>query len=440
MRGIEGALHILGEVEKGAFASEALRKVWSDIEPTERNLAATLAYLTERRLGLWRHLLAKYCKRPTDSLRPETVRVLTMGIAGVLELEHFKPGVLVNALVQKVKTLKGRDDQTREAALVNAVLHTIIEKAPKYVEELRSSTALRDQALALGVPGWVAAQWSKDWDMKDAKQLLQLTTAQTYLSVRLSPHVDRVEWIAACGEQAATSEISPLAVRIESNPYPPQLPGYASGEITPQGESSIWAVEELLAQWKGERLLDMCMGRGIKAGHVLSYRENARVTGWDLSQSRLNAAQKEFERLGVSERATTSTGDALTMEPPEQPEAILLDAPCTGSGTWGRHPEGKWRASPEKLRRAAELQRGLFARAADILKPGGTLMYCTCSLFREENENVVGSVLSARQDLVEIPPRTKNAAIRRGKPYGAIMLPGSPWMDGFYIAIFRKKG
>ena len=440
MRGIEGALLVLGEIEKGSFASEALRKSWSEITQTERSLAATLVYLTQRRLGLWRHLLARYCKRPIETLRPETVSILIMGIAGVLELEHFKPGVLVNALVQKVKTFKGHGDPVREASLVNAVLHTVLDKAPRYVEELRVSPALRDQALALGVPGWVAAQWSKDWGMKDAKSLLQLSTSQTYLSVRLSPNVDRDAWIAAYGECSTASEISPYAVRIESNPYPPQLPGYEVGQVTPQSESSIWAVEELLAHWKGEQLLDMCMGRGVKAGQVLSFRENARVTGWDLSQPRLNSAQKEFARLGVKERCRTQAGDALSMTPDTSPEAILLDAPCSGSGTWGRHPEGKWRAAPEKLHRSSELQKALFTRAADILKPGGTLMYCTCSLFREENENVVGSVLSTRQDLVEIPLRNKTAAVRKGKPYGAVMIPESPWMDGFYIAIFRKKG
>ncbi len=150
VRGIEGALTVLRDVEKGAFAAEALRKIWHDIEPAERKLAATLSYTTLRKLGLWRHLLSRYCKRPVESLNAETLSVLLPGIAGVLELEHFKPGVLVNALVQRVKKIKDADGNARESSLVNAVLHTIMREAPAYIESLRKSTALRRRACPVG--------------------------------------------------------------------------------------------------------------------------------------------------------------------------------------------------------------------------------------------------------------------------------------------------
>lgn len=440
MRGIEGALLVLEEVEKGAFAAESLRKLWSEIEPTERKLTATLVYITLRRQGLWKHLLGKYCKRPLETLNRQTMSVLIVGIAGVLDLKHFKPGVLVNALVQNVKHIKDEDGVAREAALVNAVLHTVIDKAPHYIETLKKAPALRDQALAHGVPGWGAAEWNRDWGMKEAKRLLPLSSMQTYLSVRVSPGVDRKEWADGYVlSPARPSDLSEYAIQIESNPYPPDLPGYRSGDVTPQSESSIWAVESLLSYWKGGNLLDMCMGRGVKAGHILSYCQDASVEGWDISQARLGAAKREFARLGVGERVMIKAGDALQLSPDPPPSAILLDAPCSGSGTWGRHPEGKWHMSPDKLWKASALQGQLFGRAADILAPGGIIMYCTCSIFREENEKVIGDVLVSRQDLVELPMKNKNPLQRKGKPYGAVVLPETPWMDGFYAAMFRKK-
>lgn len=440
MRGIEGALSVLDEVEKGAFASESLRKAWPEIVPAERKLTATLVYIVLRRQGLWRHLLAKYCKRSPESLRPKTVAVLTTGIAGVLELEHFKPGVLVNALVQQVKHIKDAEGVSRESALVNAVLRTVMREAPAYVQSLKESPALRDQALAYGVPGWVAAEWNRDWGMKDAKALLQLSTMQTYLSLRASPGVDREKWADAYPlAKSYPSDFLASSLRIEANPYPPDLPGYKDGRITPQSESSMWVVEMLLAHWNEGFLLDMCCGRSVKAGHILSYRSDARIEGWDLSGPRLAAAKREFSRLGVSDRASLIQGDALRLSPQGSPAAILLDAPCTGSGTWGRHPEGKWRMSPGKVKAAAELQKQLFARATDLLAPGGVIMYCTCSIFREENEQVVGAVLSTRQDLVELPLRGKFDALKKGKPYGALLWPELPWLDGFYAALFRKK-
>jgi 16S rRNA (cytosine967-C5)-methyltransferase len=165
------------------------------------------------------------------------------------------------------------------------------------------------------------------------------------------------------------------------------------------------------------------------------------VEGWDLSQARLKAARREFTRLGVEGRATVTRGDARDLIPMRPPSAILLDAPCSGSGTWRRHPEGKWRMTQAKLRQAAAMQEALFSRAADLLTPRGIMMYCTCSTFRAENEKVAGAVLSRRADLAEIPVRGAGALpIQKGKPYGMLVHPEDPWIDGFYVAIFRKKG
>ena len=194
MRGIEGALVVLDDVGKGAFAAESIRRVWGDIVTSERKLTSTLVYVTLRKMGLWRHLLAKYCKRPLDSLNSKTLAVLIPGIAGVIELKNFKPAVLVNALVQQVKFIKDESGEHRESALVNAVLHTVMDKAPDYIESLKKMPALSDQALVMGVPGWVASQWSKEWGMKEAKRLLRLSASDTFLSLRASPGVDRTQW------------------------------------------------------------------------------------------------------------------------------------------------------------------------------------------------------------------------------------------------------
>ncbi|MDR1514967.1 MAG: RsmB/NOP family class I SAM-dependent RNA methyltransferase [Synergistaceae bacterium] len=443
MRGIEGALLVLSEVENGAFAAESIRRAWENIVPSERSLTTTLVYITLRKLGLWKHLLMKYCKRPVGSLHPKTVSVLLPGIAGVIDLKHFKPGVLVNALVQQVKDIKDKSGAPGEAALVNAVLHTVMEHAPAYIDSLMKAPAMRDQALACGVPGWAAAEWSADWGMKVAKHLVALSAQETYMSLRASPGVDRVKWSEGYGESAALPSVYlSSSIRVESNPYPPALPGYSEGLVTPQGESSMWAVESLLANWSGGKLLDMCAGRGVKSGHILSFMADAEIEGWDISQAKVRAAEREMRRLRVHGRAEFVPGDALTLTPKASPSAILLDAPCSGSGTWGRHPEGKWRMSREKLKRAADLQMRLFSRAVDLLSPGGIIIYCTCSVFREENEQVVGAVLAKRSDLVELPLKSKwpfREFERRGKPYGTVVFPETPWTDGFYAVLFRKK-
>jgi 16S rRNA (cytosine967-C5)-methyltransferase len=257
----------------------------------------------------------------------------------------------------------------------------------------------------------------------------------------MSPGADAGAWISERGDYSpALSEALDYCVRLEANPYPPDIPGYAEGLVTPQTESSMLVVDALMAHWHGGRLLDMCMGRGVKAGHILSRRPGAVIEGWDLSPRRIAAAGREFARLGVSGRCETKCGDAAKLSPSERPSAILLDAPCTGSGTWGRHPDGKWRSSPAGAARLEETQKLLLARACDILAPDGIIMYCTCSMFRGENENVAGSVMTGRNDMVELPLRARIPYSRRGKPYGTVILPETPWMDGFYAVLFKKKG
>lgn len=439
MRGIDGALSVMGDVERGMFASESLRHTLRDIEPAERKLASSLVYVTLRRMGLWKHLLAKFCRRPAASLNRETATCLVVGIAGVLELEHFKPGVLVNALVQRVKT--AARDGSYEAPLVNAVLHTVMEEAPAYIENIRRSQALRDQALVSGVPGWVAADWGKEFGVKEARRLIRLSTSQTWMSLRATSPADRDDLIAECGAfPAAKSDLTECGIRLEANPYPPDVPGYAEGRLTPQTESSMAAVETFLSIWHGDRLLDMCVGRGVKAGHILTRRPEAELEGWDLSPARLRAAEREFARLGVKGRYRTVCGDAVNIEPETRPGAIILDAPCSGSGTWGRHPDGKWRATPAGVEKLTRLQKKLLARGCEILRPGGIIMYCTCSVFREENEDVAGSVMASRSDMVELPAKTGIPSARRGKPYGTAIWPETPWLDGFYAVIFKKKG
>ena len=133
-------------------------------------------------------------------------------------------------------------------------------------------------------------------------------------------------------------------------------------------------------------------------------------------------------------------GDALELEPLSEPSLVMLDAPCSGSGTWGRHPEGKWRVAPEDLEALSSLQVRLLERACGLIPKGGRVIYSTCSLFREENERVVGDVLSRNPQVVEEPIGAEGRLFVRGRPFGTYIWPGLPWVDGFYCAVLYRRG
>lgn len=438
MRGIEAALQIYGEVENGAFAAEALRKLYTNIAPSDRVLTGTLVYCSLRRQGLWKHLLLKYCKRNARELPALTSNALIIGIAGIVELRYFALPVLINGVVQAIKA----HGDERDIALVNAVLHTVADEAKDYLTELKKSSALRDQALYWGVPGWAAAQWSKDTSIHEAKRFVRLSGMKTYLSLRLSKGIDREEFLEeyrASGRKAWASPALECSIRTASNPYPVDLPGFGEGKITPQSESSMFVPEVLSKRYRGGAVLDMCCGRGIKTGQLANLLPDAAVEAWDISEPKIKSAKFEMMRMHSEDRVRFKSGDSLTLTPDETPSMILLDAPCSGSGTWGRHPESKWRCTPESVTETSVLQSKLLEKAVSVLAPGGVVAYSTCSSFREENEKVVASVMAKHPELVEIPVERINKLMTKGKPYGTVIHPVLPWVDGFYLALLSKR-
>ncbi|MEG1641691.1 MAG: RsmB/NOP family class I SAM-dependent RNA methyltransferase [Synergistaceae bacterium] len=439
MRGIEAALTIYAEVQDGAFASEAIRRHYTNISPSERTLAATLVYCSLRREGLWKSMVMNFCKRDPRTLSNSTYDALIVGIAGIVELRHFALPVLINAIVQSIKS----QGQEENVPLVNAVLHTVADESEKYLLGLKKSSALRDQALYWGVPGWVASQWSKDMSIPEAKKMVRMMGMKTYLSLRLSNGVNMEEYLeryTKSGRKGWASTFLPMSVRTASNPYPLELPGYGEGQIAPQSESSIFVGETVARKAKGKRMLDMCCGRGVKTAQIADSRPELSIEAWDLSEPRIRAAEFEMMRLNAQERVTLKSGNALELTPDQTPDFILLDAPCSGSGTWGRHPEGKWRATPDMVKENSELQVKLLERAVSLVAPGGMIFYSTCSSFKEENEIVLASVMSKHPEIMEVQLDVrKYKFISRGKPYGINIYPALPWVDGFYLAVLAKR-
>lgn len=139
------------------------------------------------------------------------------------------------------------------------------------------------------------------------------------------------------------------------------------------------------------------------------------------------------------ERSVWKAGNSLELVPDEAPDVVLLDAPCSGSGTWSRHPEGKWKLSASKLRSYSRLQRDLLRRAVDLVAAEGIVVYSTCSMFREENEATVGKVLCSTPDIIEIEIDGGDFPLQRGRPFGYYTWPSSPWVDGFFLCVLMKR-
>jgi len=439
MRGIEAALYIWRDVTKGSFASEAIRKRTKDLPQTERTLATSLVYAGLRRAPLWKSLAQRFSGKPLGAVSPFAGDALVLGIAGLVELRRFAPQVLVSGLVEAVK----KNGSPGEARMVNAVLRKAADRGKMAVERISESRSLRDQSLYGGVPGWVGTYLSNNWGRDEARRLLRLMAMKTFMALRLSPGVDGgevAEKLEKAGFHAWPSPHLAKSVRMASSAFPPDLPGFREGRVTPQTESSMVVGEIVSSFYEAGLFLEMCCGRGVKTGQIVQNIPGIELEAWELSSSRLEAAKREMNRLGLDgEKVIFRSGDALHLEPRSSPRLVFVDAPCSGSGTWARHPDAKLRQKPERLRELASLQKNLLSRALDLVVPGGVVVYSTCSILRDENERVVAETLGSRPSVVEMPISSNYHNVHRGRPWGYYLWPTLPWHDGFFLTVLMKR-
>lgn len=431
MRGIEGALSIWKELQQGGFASEVLRKKADSMKPEDLSLCSSLVYTALRKTTLWRDIYERFLKNKTSKFVGDAILI---GTAGILGLKRFEAAPLVSAIVNEVRKF-----EPKSCGLVNAVLRRVEGEGRTIFERIKSSPRIEDKAMFSGVPKWVLPLWTKSWGNDGTSKLLEWAQIRPYSSLRLGDTKQASSIVKGLKEKGLNAWQSPIfsrSIRISSTVFPAGLEGYAQGVFSPQTESSMLVGSLAAKFYRGGHVLDMCAGRGVKAMQFLQETEETSIECWDLSESRTRAAERESKRLGLDGRAKFKAGDAMLLEPDKKPSLILLDAPCSGSGTWTRRPESKWRTNRGTLDSLTKTQSNLFSRALSLMDNGGVIIYSTCSLFREENEQVTSAGLSCGFQF--LPANFKGEFIKRGAPFGFYVLPMLPWLDGFYYAVVKK--
>ena len=229
--------------------------------------------------------------------------------------------------------------------------------------------------------------------------------------------------------------VAPASLVLETPVPVARLPGYDAGSVAVQDEAAQLAAT-LLPQTAGARVLDACAAPGGKAFGLLEAAPSLAVTALDASEDRLERLRSEADRLG-HRLAGVLAGDATdTAWWDGTPyDAVLLDAPCSGTGTLRRHPDIKVSRTPDHVRSAADRQRAMLANLWGVLSSGGTLLYCTCSVLPEENDAVMEDFLAVTPDAASVP---LDAPWGRSTDHGRILLPSPGGPDGFYFARVAK--
>ncbi|HUF86629.1 MAG TPA: methyltransferase domain-containing protein [Thermohalobaculum sp.] len=415
-----GALILIGTVlDRGAMLHDS----GLTGEPAERAEARGLADLTLRRLGQIDEALG----RLVDRMPGPPVRHVLRLMAAELLFAGTAPHAAVDLGVRLVRGVKGGG---RFAGLVNAV-------GRRLAAEGASIVAAQDAA-RLNAPGWLWKALRADWGEAVAQAMAGAHLAPAPLD--LTPR-DPAEANALAAELGA--ELLPTGtLRLAGRPQVSALPGYERGAWWVQDAAA--ALPARLLPGAGARVLDLCAAPGGKTMQLAA--AGARVTALDLSARRMDWLRENLARTGLE--AECVVADALDWAPgaPAAPfDAVLIDAPCSATGTVRRHPDLAWRQGTPDLDALTALQARMLDRAAAWLGPGGVLVFCTCSLIRAEGEQQARRFLERTPGLQRLPiaPGEAGIAAEFLTREGDLRTRPDQWaarggLDGFFAARFRR--
>ena len=412
----------------------------TDLGPADRALLTELVYGTLRWRGALDARLNRTLRRPLSETEPRIRNLLRVACYQLLYLDRIPSYAAVNEAVQLAKTSGGR----KAASFVNGVLRNLLRES----ESIAVDSSITSLAVQYSHPEWLVRRWLAEFAVDEAAALMRANNERAPLVLRVnSLKCDRkqlLDRLSQAGIAAKAALYSNHGIVLPSAGAVESLPGFAEGLFQIQGEASQ-LVAQLLGPLPGERILDACAAPGGKSTYIAELQnDEGEVVAVDISARGADRIRQNAGRLGLRSIRVIVADATQALRDLVHPhfDRILLDAPCSGLGTLRGHPEIKWHREESDVGRLSRLQRKLLDRIAEYLKPDGVLVYSTCTLTADENEQNVAAFLAAHrefelQDAARyLPSGARHMA--RGKYFQA--LPQRDNTDGFFAARLRKVG
>ncbi|MBI1915539.1 MAG: 16S rRNA (cytosine(967)-C(5))-methyltransferase RsmB [Planctomycetes bacterium] len=444
------ALQILLDLHKrNAFIQEVLDSHLGRVQLAgpDRRLVTQLAYGVLRRRGTLDTLLQPLVARPRHQVEPWLWEALRLGAYQLAVLTHLPPHAVLNETVELAMLFQ----RPGAKGFLNGVLRALSRLITEERSEGPAADALpledgsyrrlarpafphpaayftRYFASAFALPAWLAERWSARYPREECVRLGFWFAGPAPLWLRSNPlkasREQCLQALAGAGIAAEPGE-HPQSIRLHETRPVRELPGFAEGWLTVQDESAM-GVASALAPEPGSRVLDLCAAPGGKTTHLAELMHNeGRIVACDIDERRLRTVSELAARLGIGIIETHLLDPAGKTPPPQGPfDAVLLDVPCSNTGVLGRRPEVRWRLRPEELPYLVRLQHWLLHQACERVRPGGVIVYSTCSIEPEEDRLLVRALLK------EVPGLVLEAEEER--------TPGRP-ADGGYWARLRLK-
>ena len=384
------------EAHSERFFREAADRM--ELPGRERAQAQRLAFGAVQRRGTADTAIERLAERSPRLLDPPVIAALRLGLYELL----FADGTPDHAAVdQAVELVKGAG-AAHAAGLVNAVLRRAGREKDKLTASLLGDDSTPERAaVAHSMPIWLARMWWEELGGESARSLLAACNEPAELALRVNPlRGDRESALKALREAGLDAEPAqgawPLApaeqIVIEGRTGATVPERIAAGDLVPQSRGSAGVVEVLDPQ-PGENVLDLCAGPGIKTGQIAARMgDRGEVIAVEQEPTRAAEVAEQAHRLGLRS-VTVVEADAATPAMGPGFDRVLVDPPCSDLGALASRPDARWRKSPRAIERLVELQGAILRRGAEALRPGGTLVYSTCTISRREGEERIAALL-----------------------------------------------
>ena len=422
---LDGVLHkrrMLDDQLDGPAAHPGIKTLSDRDRALMRRLAATAL----RKLGTLRKLLGRLLDRGIPSDAPRAESALLIGAAQILWMD-----VPDHAAVDlSVRLVQADRRAARYAGLVNAVLRRCAREGHAMAEEMAADP--------VDIPFWLMSRWIKNYGEENARAIVMALSHEPPLDLTVKS--DAEQWAAQLhGEVLPTGTVRTLM----HGPVT-MLPGFSLGSWWVQ-DAAAAIPARLFGDVAGKTIADLCAAPGGKTAQLAS--AGASVTAVDRSPNRVMRLRDNLARLNLGAETLVADATEWVSEPFD---GVLLDAPCASTGTTRRHPDIAWLKNEADIGALAALQRRLLQKSVSLLKPGGTLIYCTCSLEPEEGEHAIAATLAADSDLRRVPITsgevggrdeliTADGDLRTLPCYLPHADPRRAGMDGFYAARLVKS-
>lgn len=438
--------------QTGAYSNLQLKSTLQDagLQKSDAGLVTELVYGTIQRQATLDYWLSRFVSKGLHKLEPWVHQLLRMSAYQLLYLDRIPAHAAVNEAV----TIAKKRGHSGITGMVNGVLRSIDRsRGELQAADIKHADPVTQIALRHSYPEWLVKRWVESYGVDKAEAICAAGNEHPHSSVRANPlrgsREEVIEQLRAAGYEAEPSTVAPAGIAIVRGGNLADTDGFREGLWTLQDESSM-LVAEVVAPKAGMQVLDCCAAPGGKSTHLAELMGGkGKVWANDLHAHKRDLIVMQSERLKLR-NVEAITEDALKLADRFKPgsmDAVLLDAPCSGFGVIRRKPEIKWTKTAGDVSDIAAVQQRLLQAVSGLVRPGGVLVYSTCTMEKEENEQQVARFLQEHPEF-ELSSDWPQDIIQQLRNAGAVgehfdgqaqLLPQHFNSDGFYIARMVKR-